>query len=344
MNLSGVLSGVARWQAANKFVLIRGQPSIPQIWGSQGPVVATICLRYATAALWAAPALSARRPLVPGLILACLAAEAWWLGQRVSGRRSVRDPVVIAADVATCVGLIAVAAMREPFGVADGLAWAFPFAFGTCVIVGLGLGIKPAPQARHPAMPVPPGPERMYLEIHGHLLPIVDAVATGVPLTREWTALAAWEAARARRLLRTGYDCDPDPVPGSFGAQMAELRDGFTEAGMALSVVLRIAADPPAAPGLAAAYAAREALTNVLKHAGPRCEVHLYAEAAADQLEIIVTDRGGGFVPAEVVPGSGFTRTYGAVRQLGGVVEVSSAPGSGTRVRVRWPAAPREHE
>ena len=32
----------------------------------------------------------------------------------------------------------------------------------------------------------------------------------------------------------------------------------------------------------------REALTNVLKHADPRCEVHLFAESTGEQLEVVV--------------------------------------------------------
>jgi hypothetical protein len=67
---------------------------------------------------------------------------------------------------------------------------------------------------------------------------------------------------------------------------------------------LRILADPPAEVGEALAYAVREALTNVLKHADPRCEVHLFAESTGEQLEVVVRDRGPGFEPDEVVPGA----------------------------------------
>ena len=67
---------------------------------------------------------------------------------------------------------------------------------------------------------------------------------------------------------------------------------------------LRILADPPAEVGAALAYAVREALTNVLKHADPRCEVHLFAESTGERLEVVVRDRGPGFEPDEVVPGA----------------------------------------
>ena len=67
---------------------------------------------------------------------------------------------------------------------------------------------------------------------------------------------------------------------------------------------LRILADPSAEVGEALAYAVREALTNVLKHADPRCEVDLFAESTGEQLEVVVRDRGTGFEPDEVVPGA----------------------------------------
>jgi signal transduction histidine kinase len=65
---------------------------------------------------------------------------------------------------------------------------------------------------------------------------------------------------------------------------LSDVRDTFAEAGMAVTAVFRIVADPPAEIGEAVAYAVREALINVLKHADPRCEVHLYAESSDEQL------------------------------------------------------------
>jgi signal transduction histidine kinase len=180
--------------------------------------------------------------------------------------------------------------------------------------------------------------ELAFREIHARLLPIVDAVAAGATMPGPWTTLAAREAARARRLIGDGR--------GGLGPRFADLlsdvRDTFAEAGMAVSAVFRIEADPPAEIGEAVAYAVREALTNVLKHADPRCEVHLFAESTGEKLEVVVRDRGPGFEPDGVAPGCGFARTYGAVRHLGGTVDVRSGPGAGTKVRILWSAAGRE--
>jgi signal transduction histidine kinase len=180
--------------------------------------------------------------------------------------------------------------------------------------------------------------ELAFREIHARLLPIVDAVAAGATMPGPWTTLAAREAARARRLIGDGR---VRLGPG-FADLLSDVRDTFAEAGMAVSAVFRIEADPPAEIGEAVAYAVREALTNVLKHADPRCEVHLYAESTGEQLEVLVRDHGPGFEPDEVVAGCGFARTYGAVRRLGGTVNVRSGPGAGTKVRILWPAADRE--
>jgi len=180
--------------------------------------------------------------------------------------------------------------------------------------------------------------ELAFREIHARLLPIVDAVAAGATMPGPWTTLAAREAARARRLIGDGR---VRPGPG-FADLLSDVRDTFAEAGMAVSAVFRIVADPPAEIGEAVAYAVREALTNVLKHADPRCEVHLFAESTGEQLEVVVRDRGLGFEPDEVVPGCGFARTYGAVRRLGGTVDVRSGLGAGTKVRILWPATGRE--
>jgi signal transduction histidine kinase len=180
--------------------------------------------------------------------------------------------------------------------------------------------------------------ELAFREIHARLLPIVDAVAAGATMPGPWTTLAAREAARARRLIGDGR---VSLGPG-FADLLSDVRDTFAEAGMAVSAVFRIVADPPAEIGEAVAYAVREALTNVLKHADPRCEVHLFAESTGEQLEVVVRDRGPGFEPEEVVPGCGFARTYGAVRRLGGTVSVRSGRGAGTKVRILWPAASRE--
>jgi len=177
-----------------------------------------------------------------------------------------------------------------------------------------------------------------FHEIHGHLLPIVDAVAAGTAMSGPWMALAAREAARARRLIVGGQT---EPKAG-FAKLLSDLRDVFAEAGMAVTAVFRIEADPPGEIAEAVTHTVCEALTNVLKHTDSRCEVHLFAESTGRRLEVVVRDRGAGFEPGTVTPGYGLASTYEEVRRLGGAVQVRSAPGGGTRVRILWPLADGE--
>jgi signal transduction histidine kinase len=85
---------------------------------------------------------------------------------------------------------------------------------------------------------------------------------------------------------------------------------------------------------------AQEALTNVRRHADARSVVvRLSVTGAAEQrtVSVQVEDDGVGFDPASA-PGSGLEGLRGRVIQVGGAVDVASAPGKGTRVTLRVPA------
>ncbi|MGY1773255.1 sensor histidine kinase [Blastococcus sp. SYSU D00813] len=82
---------------------------------------------------------------------------------------------------------------------------------------------------------------------------------------------------------------------------------------------------------------AQEALTNVRRHAGASAVVVRVARVAG-QVSVHVEDDGVGFDPAAVA-GAGLEGLRGRVEQVGGEVDVASAPGEGTRVTVRVPGA-----
>jgi signal transduction histidine kinase len=80
----------------------------------------------------------------------------------------------------------------------------------------------------------------------------------------------------------------------------------------------------------------QEGLTNIRKHSGAReATVSLTADAS-DQLSVVIADDGRGFVTEEDAAGNGrklgLTSMRERVEALGGRFEVSSQPGSGTRV------------
>ncbi|MGY1778943.1 sensor histidine kinase [Geodermatophilus sp. SYSU D01036] len=80
---------------------------------------------------------------------------------------------------------------------------------------------------------------------------------------------------------------------------------------------------------------AQEALTNVRRHAGATAVVLRLARVGG-QVSVHVEDDGVGFDPSSVAV-SGLDGLRGRVAQVGGEVDVASAPGSGTRVTVRVP-------
>ncbi len=86
---------------------------------------------------------------------------------------------------------------------------------------------------------------------------------------------------------------------------------------------------------------AQEALTNVVRHAGPtRAVIQVAAEDHA--LELTVEDYGAGFdAGAPRRAGLGLTSMAERARVLGGALSVESHRGGGTRVRLRLPVGNR---
>src|SRR5262249_19186593 len=85
---------------------------------------------------------------------------------------------------------------------------------------------------------------------------------------------------------------------------------------------------------------AQEALHNVVKHACARSVQVRLIVGEPGILSVEIEDDGVGFDPAEIPAGHLGVRTMGdRVEQIGGTLEVCSAPGSGTTVRVHVPCS-----
>ena len=80
----------------------------------------------------------------------------------------------------------------------------------------------------------------------------------------------------------------------------------------------------------------QEALANVRKHAAAR-QVTVRLEYGPDVVRLSVTDDGAGFDPQAAHGGYGLRSMQDRVRQVGGTVRVTSAPGAGTEVRAEVP-------
>jgi len=83
---------------------------------------------------------------------------------------------------------------------------------------------------------------------------------------------------------------------------------------------------------------AREALSNSLRHGKPqRVEIALRSDRESVVMEI--ADDGTGFdLKAPGRSGVGLTSMTARTEEMGGTLEIQSAPGKGTRVVVRVPA------
>jgi signal transduction histidine kinase len=84
-----------------------------------------------------------------------------------------------------------------------------------------------------------------------------------------------------------------------------------------------------------------EALQNAGKHAGEAATVAVEVVATDDELRFSVVDDGAGFELADRAGGHGFVNMGDRLGAIGGTVEVWSAPGQGTRISGRIPAAAR---
>ncbi|MEO5914548.1 MAG: histidine kinase [Luteolibacter sp.] len=80
----------------------------------------------------------------------------------------------------------------------------------------------------------------------------------------------------------------------------------------------------------------KEALHNILKHAGP-CEVSLSLSMEDRTLVAVIHDTGEGFDPANPDAGNGLSNLAARAAEMSGTCALESAPGKGTRIVLRCP-------
>lgn len=148
--------------------------------------------------------------------------------------------------------------------------------------------------------------------------------------------------AETRRLLGVlrsdGSDDDDIRAPQPGLERLPELVESYRSAG--LTVDVEIAGDQralPDGPSLAVYRAIQEALTNALKHAGPRARVSVTISYHDDQFEAAVVDDGRGAAAAPGGSGLGLTGMRERLAVYGGQVDAGPAPGGGWRVVVTVP-------
>ena len=102
-----------------------------------------------------------------------------------------------------------------------------------------------------------------------------------------------------------------------------------------MPVTLDVRADDlPERVELAAYFLASESLTNASKYAGS-CEIQIRVAREAEALLVEIVDDGSG--GADPAAGTGLRGLADRIEALGGLLEVDSPPGAGTRVTARLP-------
>jgi signal transduction histidine kinase len=105
------------------------------------------------------------------------------------------------------------------------------------------------------------------------------------------------------------------------------------------AIALEIDGDAPVAAAVEgdAFRIAQEALHNALRHGGAAARIAVVLHSEPRRLELTVTDDGVGFepqTPATRARRLGLTTMAERARAAGGTLEITSAPGAGTRVRL----------
>jgi signal transduction histidine kinase len=175
---------------------------------------------------------------------------------------------------------------------------------------------------------------RQSRALGAQLLSTLDDLATGDAVAPELRAQVRREAGWLRGVVTDGL---PE-YGGALGAALRELAAEKAAGGLRIDLDL-----PGREPGLsseatvALVEAAREALTNVAKHAGT-CTAAVAARPDGDEWVVEVSDTGRGFDPATTRARIGHTHSIRQrLAEVGGRADIQSAAGAGTRVRLAVP-------
>jgi two-component system sensor histidine kinase DesK len=263
-----------------------------------------------------------------------------------SGRKLEPRPAI--AVLAGLLGVAAVAAVASPIPWPLVLAVFAPAFVMTPMIGGISIvdGMRArANQRLHRAhdeierLAAIAERERIARDLHdllGHTLSVIVLKSElAAKLADHDAARAATEIRDVERISRRALGEVREAVARyrqrGLAAELEEARAAFDAAAVQLGVALPDVPPPPRVEGMLA-MVVREALTNVLRHAGAsRCDVQVARMGDAWVLE--VRDDGHGRLGPV---GNGLTGVRERVEALGGRVDVQG--GAGVRLTVRLPA------
>jgi signal transduction histidine kinase len=170
--------------------------------------------------------------------------------------------------------------------------------------------------------------------LHDEAVQVLERAASGAPPSAGLRAYAARAAAHLRE------DGGPEPAPCTLLRALTSVADGFAALGFPVTVQRATPFEATIGDRSRALLvsAVVEALNNALKHSGADgATVRLVTVATG--VEVIVEDHGRGFDPGAVRPSFGLARSIRQrVQEAGGTVELRSAPGAGTVIRMWVPS------
>ncbi len=200
--------------------------------------------------------------------------------------------------------------------------------------------------------------ERLGRELHDSLGQVLGYVKLKLHVVRE-TLAAEEKAAVDRHLVQLetvvqeahtdmrDYLLGLDPKVLAETGFLSWLRDYLARFGKTYQIETDLQVSPELSDGALDPTARvqlrriiQEALTNTRKHSGAR-RACIRLETSGGCARILIEDDGRGFDPGQTAEGSGQHYGLGFMREraadVGGSVEIDSAPGRGTRIRVELP-------
>jgi signal transduction histidine kinase len=137
--------------------------------------------------------------------------------------------------------------------------------------------------------------------------------------------------------LRAVVESEGRESRGGLANELKGVTDNLRARGLRVELVItELSREAPPQVTDAIVGAVREALTNTLRHAGVGHAV-VRAADVGDGVEVVVRDQGKGFDPARAQSGFGLEHSIlRRIAEVGGKVQVRSAPGEGTRIRLTW--------
>jgi signal transduction histidine kinase len=182
---------------------------------------------------------------------------------------------------------------------------------------------------------------RQHRLLHDSAIQTLEAVASGLRSDPERVQeQARVEAARLREALAASQEdasADAEMSSRNLKGGLEVLRSEYSHLGLECEMTLLEVPPVSAVCAEALLEATREALRNVLKHAGVRTAV-VSCSTQGKEAKVTVRDRGHGFHPDAVASGFGTRQSIrGRLDEVGGRVEVWSEPSRGTRITMWVP-------